>query len=374
MSSAAALLCAAIPAGPVAAAVGAPCESWPAWDAFKSKFIQTDGRVIDYAAAGISTSEGQAYALFFALVADDRAAFDRILGWTRSNLAGGDFTARLMAWKWGQKPDKSWGVIDANAAADADLWLAYILYQAGHQWHDGALRATAELVQARIDRELVVQVAGVGPVLLPGPQGFALDGGGFKLNPSYLPLPVLHGLAREAVNGPWAGLVKTTLAMLDAVTPQRLAPDWIAVRPEHGFALDGKAGLAGGYDAIRTYLWAGMMPSQDRDRARVLDRLKGMRVLVEKQLTPPEKIDAASGKADGAGPAGFSAALLPFFDALGAKTASEQQRARITAMGGIPAVYYEQALALFALGWMDKRYRFERDGRLVVEKIATCKK
>ena len=43
-------------------------------------------------------------------------------------------------------------------------------------------------------------------------------------------------------------------------------------------------------------------------------------------------------------------------------------------MGGIPGVYYEQALALFALGWMDKRYRFEGNGRLVVQRMATFKK
>lgn len=374
MTSVAALLYAAIAAAEAATVANPAAGRWPAWDAYKEKFIQADGRVIDFATAGQSTSEGQAYTLFFALVANDRPVFDRVLAWTRINLAGGDLTARLMAWKWGQKPDNSWGVIDANAASDADLWLAYILYQAGRQWRDDALRATAELIQERLGKELVVQIAGVGPVLLPGPLGFALEGGGWKLNPSYLPLPVLQGLAREAPAGPWAGLVKSTLAMLEAVTPQRLVPDWVVVRPERGFMLDDKVGQTGAYDAIRTYLWAGLMPARDPDRERVLARLKGMQALVEKQLVPPEKIDAASGKGEGAGPAGFSAALLPFLDALGAKTAADQQRARITAMGGIPGVYYEQALALFALGWMDKRYRFEKDGRLVVQKMATFKK
>jgi endoglucanase len=374
VSCAAALLCAARPPAQAAALASALGDGWPAWDVFKTRFIQADGRVIDFAASGQSTSEGQAYTLFFALVADDRPTFDRVLAWTRTNLAGGDLTARLMAWKWGQRPDSTWGVIDANAASDADLWLSYILFQAGRLWHDDALRATAALIQERLVKELIVQVPGVGPVLLPGPQGFALEGGGWKLNPSYLPLAVLHGMAQEAPNGPWRALLKNTLVMLESVTPQRLAPDWIVVRADGGFRLDPKVGQTGGYDAIRVYLWAGLMPSNDPDRSRVLARLKGMQGLVERQLVPPEKVDVTSGRGEGTGPAGFSAALLPFLDAIGAKTAVEQQRARITAMGGIPGVYYEQALALFALGWMDKRYRFEGNGRLVVQRMATFKK
>ena len=374
IASAAAFVCAVAPTVQAATLKNSPTESWPAWDAFRDRFIQADGRVIDFAAGGQSTSEGQTYTLFFALVANDRTTFDRVLTWTRTNLAGGDLTARLMAWKWGQRPDGTWGVMDTNAASDADLWLSYTLFQAGHLWHDEVLRATAEMIQQRIAKELIVQVPGVGPVLLPGSQGFALENGAWKLNPSYLPLSLLQGMALEAPTGPWRALRKSTLLMLDSVTPQRLVSDWVVVRPDTGFRLDAKVGQTGAYDAIRTYLWAGLMPLQDPDRLRVLARLKGMQLLVERQLVPPEKVDAATGRGEGSGPAGFSAALLPFLDAVGARAAVDQQRARITAMGGIPGVYYEQALALFALGWMDKRYRFEGNGRLVVQRMATFKK
>jgi endo-1,4-beta-D-glucanase Y len=342
LNALAALIGAAL--APAGQAAPSDCDGWPAWAAFRDKFIQADGRVIDFSAANISTSEGQTYALFFSLVANDRASFDRLLEWTRANLAGGDLTARLMAWKWGMKPDGSWTVLDANAASDAELWLAYTLFQAAAKWDDRKLRATAELVLARIEKELVLDVAGVGPVLLPGPQGFALEGERWKLNPSYLPLPLLRGLAHEAPKGPWAGLIKSTLTMLDKVTPHGMAPDWMVVSAKHGFALDAKVGQVGSYDAIRVYLWAGMMSPRDPARARVLRRLQGYATLTEKLL-----------------------------EALGAKTAADQQRARIIAAGGVPAVYYEQALALFALGWMEKRYRFELDGRLFVRNIAPCK-
>ena len=330
--------------------------------------------MIDFHADNHSTSEGQAYALFFALVANDRPSFERVLDWARANLAGGDLTARLMAWHWGKKSDGSWGVLDANAASDADLWLSYILYQASHFWQDNKLRSIAELLQARIEKELIIHVPENGPVLLPGPQGFALKSGGWKLNPSYLPLQVLAGLQREAPKGPWKALARSTLAMLDAVTPQFIVADWVAWRPQQGFVLDKEVGVNGSYDAIRNYLWAGMLSAQDPARNKLLARMKGMLNLLEKNTLPPHKLDASNGaQADGAGPLGFSAALLPFLAANGAGSALERQKSRISAGGGVPIIYYEQALALFALGFLERRFHFARDGRLVIPKQANCK-
>ena len=349
------------------------CDGWADWIIFRDKFVQADGRVVDFSADAQSTSESQAYAMFFALVANDRPSFDRLLAWTRANLAQGDLSARLMAWKWGRRTDGSWGVIDSNAAGDADLWLAYVLFQAGRRWRDRSLMATADLMQARMEKELGVEVAGVGPVLLPGPQGFVLKSGGWKLNPSYLPLPVLRGLATEVPTGVWAALVTTTVSMIESVTPQYLVPDWVAVRPERGFALDPELGYQGSYDAIRTYLWAAMLPTQDPMRKRLLARMKGMRTLVERLLVPPASVNAYSGESEGSGPGGFSAALLPYLHAVGAKTGARQQRLRIVAMGGVPLVYYEQALGLFSLGWIDQRFRFAPDGRLDWGVTLTCK-
>ena len=57
-----------------------PCDaSWPLWNRYAQTFIAGDGRVIDRSAGDRSTSEGQAYALFFSLVANDRALFQRLL-------------------------------------------------------------------------------------------------------------------------------------------------------------------------------------------------------------------------------------------------------------------------------------------------------
>jgi endoglucanase len=57
-------------------------RGWPLWQDYSSRFLGEDGRITDFQRAGATTSEGQAYALFFSLVADDRPRFQKILQWT----------------------------------------------------------------------------------------------------------------------------------------------------------------------------------------------------------------------------------------------------------------------------------------------------
>ena len=40
------------------------------WNDYQKVFLDSQGRVIDWAEGGVTTSEGQSYALFFALVAN----------------------------------------------------------------------------------------------------------------------------------------------------------------------------------------------------------------------------------------------------------------------------------------------------------------
>lgn len=115
----------------------AESAAWPAWGSFKNNLINHDGRVIDYSSeTNKTTSEGQAYALFFALVANDRAMFDKLLNRTERNLTANDLSSRLPAWSWGKNDDERWGILDNNSASDADLWIAYTLGEAGRLWED----------------------------------------------------------------------------------------------------------------------------------------------------------------------------------------------------------------------------------------------
>ena len=83
-----AMLCGALATGSVLALgmVASLAGPWPFWDGYASSFIDDQGRVIDRQGSDRTTSEGQSYGLFFALVANDHERFDRLLNWTSENL------------------------------------------------------------------------------------------------------------------------------------------------------------------------------------------------------------------------------------------------------------------------------------------------
>ncbi|KWK56737.1 endoglucanase [Burkholderia stagnalis] len=352
-------------------AAGAACgAAWPRWDAFKRDFVSADGRVIDVGSADSRTvSEGQAYGLFFALVANDRRAFDTILGWTENNLAQGDLTARLPAWLWGRAADGAWRVLDANAASDADLWIAYTLVEAGRLWHERSYTARGALLAKRVLDDETASVPGLGLTLLPGPVGFRLANDQWRVNPSYSPPQVIRGLgARLPDDRRWASLAASTARVLLDTAPKGFSPDWALYRAGAGFAPDAATRAESAYNAIRVYLWAGMLDPADPLAAPLLARFAPFAEHIAAHGAPPEKVDTTTGAAgpnDGNG--GFSAAAVPFLDARGQRALADAQAARVDTLARqSPPGYYSSVLTLFGLGWRDARYRFGADGTLDV--------
>jgi len=352
------------------------CQAnWPEWEQFKQTFITSDGRVIDHSGSIKPTvSEGQAYAMFFALAANDRNSFQRLLTWTENNLAGGDLTVRLPAWQWGQKPDASWGVIDSNSASDADLWIAYSLSIAGEVWKEKRYSALASLIAQRILNEETANLPGLGLTLLPAPAGFHLPDNSWKLNPSYVPLQLLRWFARTEKDERWKKLIASSLKMILGASPKGYTADWILYQSEKGFLPDvqGAEKGNGSYNAIRVYLWAGMLHEREPERSGLLNQLQAMRKLTESQGYPPESVNIQTGEAMNAASSGFSAALLPFLRASKADSALQQQNLRIQAQGIKPDSYYDQVLALFGLGWQNQRYRFDPNGKASFQWQQTC--
>lgn len=341
---------------------------WPRWDAFKRDFVSADGRVIDVGSADSRTvSEGQAYGLFFALVANDRRTFDTILAWTENNLAQGDLSARLPAWLWGRAQDGTWRVLDANAASDADLWIAYTLVEAGRLWHERSYTARGALLAKRVLDDETASVPGLGLTLLPGPTGFKLADGQWRVNPSYSPPQVIRGLAaRLPDERRWAALAASTGRVLLDTAPKGFSPDWALYRAGAGFGPDPQTHAESAYNAIRVYLWAGMLDRADPLAAPLLARFAPFADHIAAHGAPPEKVDTTTGVAgpnDGNG--GFSAAAVPFLDARGQHALADAQAARVDALARQAAPgYYTSVLTLFGLGWRDGRYRFGADGSL----------
>nr|WP_236674269.1 cellulose synthase complex periplasmic endoglucanase BcsZ [Paraburkholderia hospita] len=370
----------------------ATCDDWSAYRAFVSRFVQQDGRVVDFSTpTQQTTSEGQSYGMFFALVANDRATFERVLRWTRANLSAGRFDGddvKLPSWQWGKKPDGAYGVLDPNSAADSDLWIAYDLFEAGRLWHEPAYTKLAYALVTQIEKQEVADLRGLGAMLLPGPQGFR-NGGTTRLNPSYLPLPLLRALAAQSPNGPWARVADNAFKLVKTTAPLGFAPDWAAYRDgqrDGQFIVDPQKGDVGSYDAIRVYLWAGLTAPADPLAKPWLAALHGMRDRIAQTGVPPEKVATTTGNASGEGPIGFWGALLPYFRALGDTRAAGLAQTHLASLATptpAPApgagqatqnqpVYYDEVLMLFGTGSADGRYRFDENGRLVPRWENSC--
>ena len=362
---------------------GCKDTSWPIWQAYSNRFIDSQGRVFDPQGDQRTTSEGEAYALFFSLVADNRATFDRVLYWTQANLAEGDLRQHLPVWLWGKGSDGQWKALDPNSASDADVWMAYSLLEAGRLWKFRPYEVLGRSMMAQIAKAEVANLPGFGPMLLPGPVGFE-HGQNWILNPSYVPLFIFDRFAEADPAGPWRAIAARIPTLLQESARHGYAMDWVQYVPGDGFYPaseqtpdhDKKTDDPGGsYDAIRVYLWAGMLAPGTPGREQILNAVPAMGAYLAAHEFPPEKVGGDGIPVGQNGPVGFSAALLPYLHALpGMSRASAQQMIRMarekdpsTGLYGETPAYYNQNLALFGTGFMDRRFRFGTGGGLNVE-------
>ena len=231
--------------------------AWPAqaadpdWEAFKEAFVAADGRVVDTGQGRISHSEGQGFAMLFAVHYADRAAFDRLWQWTRRNLQVRDDA--LLAWRW----EPQGGVTDRNNASDGDLFVAWALLRAAEQWREPEYAAAGTRIAADIRRKSLRRTAH-GLVLVPGQEGFDKPEG-LTINLSYWVFPALPALARADPAPEWDELARSGVAILQYAYfgRWRLPPDWL--RLAERVVPAGPPPERFGFDAVRIpvyLLWA----------------------------------------------------------------------------------------------------------------------
>ncbi|MDD9177276.1 cellulase [Aliivibrio finisterrensis] len=346
---------------------------WALWNSFKQNYIK-NGRVIDTSDPRlITTSEGQSYGLFFALIANDQATFSSLLNWTEKNLAGGDLTAQLPAWLWGTRPNGSKGVLDANSASDSDLWIAYSLMEAGRLWGNFYYQSLGHLLASRILREETTVVSGLGTVLLPGKQGFILGDNHVRLNPSYVPLQLLTRMDTLFPNYQWAELYQSSVRLIKDTMPKGSSPDWVEWKNDQ-FKNDKKTKAIGSYNAIRTYLWAGMLPNSDKNKAAILNKMHPVVLELEKGKGMPEIFNTQTGKTKNIGGVGINASTLPLLDAVDSTSIADEYAHGIEA--SLSTIekdrYYNSVLTLFGLGWHKGVYQFGNDGRVIPSWTHVC--
>ena len=116
------------------------------WNFYKYTYIK-DGRVISWDEKGITTSEGQSYAMLRAVWANDHPTFEQVYQWTKTHLmVRGDW---LFAWKWKH---------DNNSATDADTDIALALLLAWEKFSMPQYRDDALQIMNDIWRKEVIKI------------------------------------------------------------------------------------------------------------------------------------------------------------------------------------------------------------------------
>lgn len=344
----------------VLAGASLSARAWDKWEAFKESNVNESFRVVDYSdSRRITTSEGQSYAMFFALVAGDKDSFEKLLKWTENNLADGDITKHKPSWLWGRH-GSSWGVIDSNNAADSDMWIAYCLLEAGRLWNRPDYTDKGRAMMNLLKND-VRYVKGLGKVLLPGYKGFEQENF-VTLNPSYYPVFIMRRFALEDPD--WGDVVEGTVRSLVRSAPRGYAPDWVRFdRQGKVIAEKGDDYVLGSYNAIRTYMWAAMMSPADPARDVLVRQFEPFAKLTRETNMPPEKINIVTGERKGYGSPGFAACVL---ELLGKGPTQDYLRTVIENDPIIGENYYRNTLLIYAIGFDRGLYRFDRDGHLIL--------
>ncbi|PDT81433.1 glycosyl hydrolase family 8 [Sinorhizobium sp. BJ1] len=242
-----------------------------AWAEYKSKFLDSSGRILDDANGNVSHSEGQGYGLLLSFLANEPADFEQIWSFTRRELLLRD--DGLAAWKW--SPDVDPHVTDVNNATDGDILIAYGLALAAERWsRSDYSQAAVTIAKAILDKTVIDH--GGRTLLLPGVVGFSASDrdDGPVINPSYWVFEALPVLDRVVPSPKWRALGADGKAMIQAMKfgPQDMPADWVSakttLKPAAGFPREF------GFNALRIPLY--VMRAEQADRELLLRLQRGM--------------------------------------------------------------------------------------------------
>jgi endoglucanase len=313
---------------------------------FINRYVTSDGRVIRHDQGGDIVSEGQAYGMLIAEIAERPSLTRTIWSWTRAHLSRSDGLFAWHATGTGQ-------IEDPHSAADADVLIAYALLRyAGPEqaaMHDAG-RRVAEAVLANES----VMLAGGEPLVLPGP--WAKLTSPPTVDPSYLMPGVFDALARLTGDGRWTRAAAAAIATISDLTDggRRLPPDWAALSdgrlhpiPEPG----GGAGVQYGLDAARLPVW---FATACDESARTLAASWWRNVLSTGDRSAPQALTLGGATIDPSNSALTLLAGAAAATAAGASNAAASLSGRAVALARDTPTYYGNAWAALGSALLDR--------------------
>ncbi|HWF52969.1 MAG TPA: glycosyl hydrolase family 8, partial [Solirubrobacteraceae bacterium] len=187
---------------------------------FLSRYVTGDGRVIRRDQGRDVVSEGQAYAMLIAEVAQKPSLVRTIWSWTAGHLGRQDGLFAWHATGGGQ-------ILDPQSATDADVLIAYALLRYAGTNESAMHRAGRRVARAVLANESVPLPGGT-LLLVAGPWARATSPP--TINPSYLMPGVFDQLGRFTGDDRWRAAATAAIALIAELTQdgRLLPPDWAA--------------------------------------------------------------------------------------------------------------------------------------------------
>lgn len=198
------------------------------WMQFRGRFLGSEGRVMESGQTGRTLSRHQALALQFAVRANDRPTFERMLRWTLTNMALPGRGQLVRRWASGDDV----AVSDATNDTLGDLCFAWALLLAARTWNEAPFAQLARRFAEAIERSSVLRI-GSRHLLLPASYGYVNEHRAV-INPGVHFLPALRALSLHTRNTIWQRLSEDALQLIPEVSFSRwgLPADWVDMAPD----------------------------------------------------------------------------------------------------------------------------------------------
>lgn len=338
-----------------------------AYELYKSKFLTSDGRVLDPDKHNITTSEGQSYMMLQCLIFNDEKTFNTVYKWTKENLQRSD---KLFSWLWGKGEKGEYKVLDYNSASDADVDIAFALVVANKKWHKQQYLKEAKLIITSIwDNE--VRRVGDHLVLMPG----ALQNKNAKIeiNPSYFAPYAFKLFQKHDDLHDWSAVVDSSYYYLNqcmSKTSKNLPPNWFLI--ENGkIVLEDSERSDFSYDAVRVFprIYFDFVLTGDKRALPILDKSNFFISEWEKSRTLHTNYKKNGELRDNSQYLGIISVLLPVIDIYNNDVATQIYQDKLASKYSDPNYwqaknnYYGKNLSLFGWFLYDKNTKECREMR-----------
>ena len=224
------------------------------WITYKAQFIDTN-RVLDTENYNISTSEGQGFALLFAVFSNDRKQFQDMWAWTQQNMQREDhlFRQQYSPLEKGQCDKKC--ISAQSNASNGDIIIVWALLAAENKWDRQIFLVEGLRVLDAIKAKLIRQQFGY-QLLLPSETGFELPDDRVQINLSYWVFPALNLFTEVTGDPTWAEVYQSGTSLMTSARfgDWNLPSDWM-ILSEDKATLEGANSAEYGENANRLPLY-----------------------------------------------------------------------------------------------------------------------